>query len=103
VHRCELLATGERATMELLLVAGAAPPLFFFFNPNPPSLDLRPGEADTLSVVGFVKEPLCFCELEPAVPWRNSRITFLRFEDVFLLGNSKIHFLIFTVLPLNLF
>jgi hypothetical protein len=63
----------------------------------------RLGLGDTTSRGKIVKETLSFSLLKPAVPWRNSQSTFLCFEDVFLLGNLKIHFLIFTVLPLNLF
>jgi hypothetical protein len=62
-----LLVVGEIATVELLLVAGAAPPLSSF-NSDPTSSDIRPGEANTLSTASFLKEPLCFYEIEP---WRN--------------------------------
>jgi hypothetical protein len=72
-------------------------------NGSRPLDDQWVGLEDTPSRGKIVKEPLRFYKLEPTVPWHNSRSTFLRFEDVFLLSNSKIRFLIFTVLPLNLF
>jgi hypothetical protein len=66
VRRRGFLVVSEIATVELLLVAGAAPPLSSF-NSDPTSSDLRPGEADTLSAASFLKQPLCFYEIEPAV------------------------------------
>jgi hypothetical protein len=77
VRRHGLLTAGERATVELLLVAGAAPPLSSF-NSDPTSSDLRPGEADTLSVVSFLKEPLRFYEIEPAVVIQELRFFVLK-------------------------
>jgi hypothetical protein len=88
VRRRRLLTDSEGATVELLLVAGVAPPLSSF-NSDPTSSDLRPGEVDTLSAVSFVKEPLRFCELKPAILSVIQEIHLLVLKTYFFLVNQK--------------
>jgi hypothetical protein len=67
----------------------APPHPFLLFNPDHPSSDLRPGEADTLSVVSFLKEPLRFYEIEPAVLGVIQKLRFFVLKTYFLSVNQK--------------
>jgi hypothetical protein len=67
----------------------APPHPFLLFNPDPPSSDLRPGEADTLSAASFLKEPLRFYEIEPAVLGVIQKLRFFVLKTYFLSVNQK--------------
>jgi hypothetical protein len=66
-------------------------PLFFFIgiNTSRPSLDQGLRLEDTLSVMSFIKEPLHFCELKPAVLSVIQEIRLLVLKTYFFPVNQK--------------
>jgi hypothetical protein len=71
-------------------VGGVTAPLSFIgINTTCPSLDQGLGLEDTLSGVSFVKEPLRFCELKPAVLSIIQEIRLLVLKTYFFPVNQK--------------
>jgi len=83
--------------------AAVAPPVSSVMNMSRPFLNQWPRLEDTPSLGNLSKETLDFFIIEPAILNVLSETCFHVLKAYFLSVKSKIHFQIFTVLPLGLF